>query len=272
MAHKFLRVGRGEKNKDGLKNDIKLTHESISRSHLEVFIDEEGNVFITDLDTKNGTFVNGHPVVGDTKLNHGDILKLGVGRPVQWEKWLHLDTLSTEEQEETKVEDVPALHLTTALSLSTNKNKKIALLVIIISLLLMGALFYCNRIYLNNVIIVTENSGSQMPITPSDNDSNSNENYPDPKTKERKKNADKLPLSIHRYDLTYYYSEANLESEKISNFALRISALCHLKPSITVEQVRDWNRVNKFLSIDQIDIIQSSLYLPSGAKIKFKIT
>ena len=147
MAHKFLRVGRGDKNKDGLKNDIQLTHESISRSHLEVFIDEEGNVFITDLDTKNGTFVNGHPVVGDTKLIHGDILKLGVGRPVQWEKWIHLDTSVAEVnvEEAAEIEDPNQHHLTTASpAADEKKNKFLIPILIVVVLLLIGFILYSN--------------------------------------------------------------------------------------------------------------------------------
>jgi pSer/pThr/pTyr-binding forkhead associated (FHA) protein len=147
MAHKFLRVGRGDKNKDGLKNDIQLTHESISRSHLEVFIDEEGNVFITDLDTKNGTFVNGHPIVGDTKLNHGDILKLGVGRPVHWEKWIHLNTTDGDENTEAseEIENPNQHHLTTAAPLEDEKKKKYLLLIFIVVLLLIGCFLYFNK-------------------------------------------------------------------------------------------------------------------------------
>ncbi len=145
MAHKFLRVGRGDKNKDGLKNDIQLTHESISRSHLEVFIDEEGNVFITDLNTKNGTFVNGHPIVGDTKLIHGDILKLGVGRPVQWEKWIHLDTTVAEVNVEEVVEqeNQNEHHLTTAAPLGEEKKNKFLIpILIVVVLLLIGCFLY----------------------------------------------------------------------------------------------------------------------------------
>ena len=151
MAHKFLRVGRGDKNKDGLKNDIQLTHESISRSHLEVFIDEEGNVFITDLDTKNGTFVNGHAIVGDTKLMHGDILKLGVGRPVQWEKWIHLDTTVAEENVEEVVEqeNQNEHHLTTAAPLGDKKKNKFLIpILIVVALLLIGCVLYYKGYFL----------------------------------------------------------------------------------------------------------------------------
>jgi hypothetical protein len=152
MAHRFLRVGRGEKNKDGLKNDIQLSHESISRSHLEVFIDEEGNVFITDLDTKNGTFVNGHRISGDTRLEPGDILKLGIGRPINWEKWALIDTGSMAEENENLIasnEEFNKHHFTTAADSSKKRNPKLLLIVSVITLILLSGLFLFYNSYYN---------------------------------------------------------------------------------------------------------------------------
>lgn len=85
--HIILRVGRGDEGKDGKRNDIKVDHPSVSRSHLEVFIDEEGRVFITDLNSQNGTFVNGNRITGDYMLKDGDILKLGGSNPLLWKHW-----------------------------------------------------------------------------------------------------------------------------------------------------------------------------------------
>ena len=40
-------------------NQLVIENSGIDSYHLELFSDSEGNVFITDLNTKNGTFVNG---------------------------------------------------------------------------------------------------------------------------------------------------------------------------------------------------------------------
>ena len=83
----LLRVGRGENDGNGNPNDIIINDSSISRAHLEVFIDIGGNVFITDLNSTNGTFVNGVALKGDTMLRKGDVLKLGNSQTIHWEDW-----------------------------------------------------------------------------------------------------------------------------------------------------------------------------------------
>ena len=48
----------------------------ISKRHCAVLV-KEGNVFVRDFDSTNGTFVNDVPVKGEAPLKHDDILKLG---------------------------------------------------------------------------------------------------------------------------------------------------------------------------------------------------
>lgn len=86
MKHTSLKIGRAQ------DNDVVLTHHSVSRYHLDVFIDEHGFVFITDLKSSNGTYVNGNRIEGSVLLNKGDILKLGADKPLQWQRWVeHLE-------------------------------------------------------------------------------------------------------------------------------------------------------------------------------------
>ena len=51
MSYKLIKVGRGS------DNDIVLNHDEISTHHVEFFMDESGLVFITDMNSKNGTYV-----------------------------------------------------------------------------------------------------------------------------------------------------------------------------------------------------------------------
>jgi hypothetical protein len=90
MQPKLLRVGRGENDGQGRYNDIIINDSSISRAHLEVFVDTDGNVFITDLNSTNGTFVNGVQLKGDSMLRRGDVLTLGNSKPILWEDWVKL--------------------------------------------------------------------------------------------------------------------------------------------------------------------------------------
>lgn len=75
---RIITIGRAE------DNDYKLSHNSVSRYHLKIFVDEEKNVFVTDLDSTNGTYVNGNRITGTIILQRDDILKAGFDKPIRW--------------------------------------------------------------------------------------------------------------------------------------------------------------------------------------------
>jgi hypothetical protein len=75
---RFITIGRAE------DNDIKLSHTSVSRYHIKIFVDAEKNVFVTDLDSTNGTYVNGNRITGTVLLQREDILKVGFDKPIRW--------------------------------------------------------------------------------------------------------------------------------------------------------------------------------------------
>jgi pilus assembly protein CpaF len=64
--------------------DLVLNHDSISRKHAELFIDLDGNVFITDLKSKNGTYINGRRIYDSEQLFNGDKLIVGDKIEVNW--------------------------------------------------------------------------------------------------------------------------------------------------------------------------------------------
>jgi pSer/pThr/pTyr-binding forkhead associated (FHA) protein len=92
MSFKTIRIGRAS------DNDIVLIHPSVSRNHLELFYDGEGNVFLTDLNSANGTFVNGQRIVGSIQLKSNDIVKAAMSDPL---KWKNLNTLNAQNKVET---------------------------------------------------------------------------------------------------------------------------------------------------------------------------
>ena len=51
---KLVKIGRSVDNTIVVKDDT-----TISRNHAEIFQDDEGNIFLTDLNSSNGTYVNG---------------------------------------------------------------------------------------------------------------------------------------------------------------------------------------------------------------------
>lgn len=76
----LLKVGKA------LDNDIILNIPFVSDYHLEIFRDVEGNVFMTDLNSLNGTFVNGNRLNGFVMLVAKDEVFLGSGFRFQWEQ------------------------------------------------------------------------------------------------------------------------------------------------------------------------------------------
>jgi len=71
-------------------NDIVIKDTSVSREHLEIFIDDDKNVFITDLGSTNGTYVNGIRIDKSVKLETFDILLVG-NSLIEWPRFLIVD-------------------------------------------------------------------------------------------------------------------------------------------------------------------------------------
>lgn len=64
-----LTIGRGE------ENDIRLTHSTVSRQHTVVYL-EDGQPFVQDMESRNGTYLNGERVE-KAGLSSGDIVWVG---------------------------------------------------------------------------------------------------------------------------------------------------------------------------------------------------
>jgi pSer/pThr/pTyr-binding forkhead associated (FHA) protein len=81
--HRLITIGRAE------DNDIVIDENSVSRYHLKIFVDEDNTVFVTDLGSTNGTYINGNRITGTQIIQKNDILKAGFGkRPIQWMRYI----------------------------------------------------------------------------------------------------------------------------------------------------------------------------------------
>jgi pSer/pThr/pTyr-binding forkhead associated (FHA) protein len=80
MNYKLIKIGRSQ------DNDIVINHASVSRHHAELFVDAEGHVFIRDLNSANGTFINEVKIATGGQLHAGDSLQLGQSEKVDWQE------------------------------------------------------------------------------------------------------------------------------------------------------------------------------------------
>jgi beta-barrel assembly-enhancing protease len=63
--------------RDKANNEIYIIDESVSSSHAQILIDENADLIIIDLSSKNGVFVNSIKIESPIKLENGDVIKLG---------------------------------------------------------------------------------------------------------------------------------------------------------------------------------------------------
>ena len=74
VGYKILKIGKSSSND---VYSIFYNDPTVSKIHCEIFIDDSGNKFLTDLNSTNGTFVNGNKINSSVRLEKNDILKLG---------------------------------------------------------------------------------------------------------------------------------------------------------------------------------------------------
>ena len=69
-------------------NQFVIDSMDVAPYHLELFCDTSGNVFITDLGSEQGTFVNGRRLDGFQLLKKDDKVRFGQNYVFQWEELL----------------------------------------------------------------------------------------------------------------------------------------------------------------------------------------
>ncbi len=66
-------------------NDMQIASEGVSRSHARI-VKRDDAYYICDLQSMNGTSVNGTPISEETKLRHGDMIELGSAVTIQFDR------------------------------------------------------------------------------------------------------------------------------------------------------------------------------------------
>jgi len=96
----IIKIGKAESNE--IYKDFK-DDPTVSRVHCEIFVDDEGNKFLTDLNSTNGTFVNGNKISEPVQLGRFDIVRAG-NSLVKWKEYLMDEDQAVYDVDETSVE------------------------------------------------------------------------------------------------------------------------------------------------------------------------
>ena len=131
-------------------NELVVDEAGIDPHHLELFCDEYGNVFITDLKSSNGTFVNDKALDGFKLLVAGDKVRLGKTYFFDWENLIlssnsvakQVDVVASVESDETPTPTITAMPTETPIANykeSSKINKELFIIygVIIVLLILL---------------------------------------------------------------------------------------------------------------------------------------
>lgn len=82
MSFLLVKIGRST------ANDIQINDERVGDKHIEIFRDVEGNVYLTDLQTENGTFVNDVAIDEAVQLQEKDTVKIANAFLFDWKSVL----------------------------------------------------------------------------------------------------------------------------------------------------------------------------------------
>ncbi|MBP5241236.1 MAG: FHA domain-containing protein [Bacteroidales bacterium] len=86
---KVITIGR-----DSASNEIAISDPKASRTHLQLVMDDNGNIFVVDLNSTNGTFINGQRITGQAPLHPGDDLRIG-DTSLPWLNYLQTSPVRT---------------------------------------------------------------------------------------------------------------------------------------------------------------------------------
>lgn len=90
---KIINIGRE------IGNDIVISDDSfVGRHHLQIIKDDAGVFFARDLNSTNGTFVNGQRITGEIQIDENDIIRIG-NTTLPWISYF-LDSGETEIEED----------------------------------------------------------------------------------------------------------------------------------------------------------------------------
>ncbi len=89
---KIVNIGRSS------NNDVNINDPLVSRTHCQIIQDDNGNFRLIDVNSKNGTFVNGERRHGEVYLKSSDIVRIG-NSTLPWQTYFrHTNTVGPQPQ------------------------------------------------------------------------------------------------------------------------------------------------------------------------------
>ena len=123
---KVVKIGRAH------DNDIVISDSSVSRYHLEIIKTNDGIFIIKDLDSRNGTYVNGRKIK-ESELKDTDIIRIGnTTLP-----WLNYFKFSSDYNGLSDTEDIDDTKNKKTKTRNMNFRKVLNIIMTILSLMLM---------------------------------------------------------------------------------------------------------------------------------------
>jgi type III secretion system YscD/HrpQ family protein len=95
--------------KDPSSSDLLFNDMSVSRQHAQLELDEEGHLFIKDLESKNGVLVNGLKIAQKTPLSTQDLVAIGTTSFVVIDQEVANETIVSFQEEEKQQEPAPSV-------------------------------------------------------------------------------------------------------------------------------------------------------------------
>lgn len=83
LKMRLLHIGRA------LDNEIVVNDTTVSRRHAQLVLHDDGSAQLIDLNSSNGSFVNGHRIQGQVNLDRMDIVKVG-DHLLPWRNYLQM--------------------------------------------------------------------------------------------------------------------------------------------------------------------------------------
>lgn len=141
---KLIKIGRTEGNDLVIKDDT-----TISRNHAEIFQDDEGNIFLTDLNSSNGTFINGNKLEDSIILKKKDIVKIG-NTLIDWKVYfsenkaqkIKDEVIKEKTEDKILLEDLPSIN-----NISKNNSYYLFIIPVIISIIYINLNYGFNNIF-----------------------------------------------------------------------------------------------------------------------------